>query len=118
MVPKGSLLGTFESAVVDPNQMRWNPLPMPDKDDKLDFVDGMRAKAVLGIASRNRYSPRVLILTAGLSTMMGAGDPTTKSGMAVHTYACNSSMVDTAMYNSDGDFLIVPQVTRLTRPVS
>lgn len=84
IAPKGHLLGTYETAVADPNQMRWKPHPFPRHDEKLDFVDG-------------------------LATMMGAGDPTSKSGMAIHNYACNASMVDTAIYNSDGDFLIVPQ---------
>ncbi len=32
-----------------------------------------------------------------------------KQGLAVHMYACNVSMGDVAFYNSDGDFLIVPQ---------
>lgn len=45
----------------------------------------------------------------GLHTMAGSGDPCAKSGIAIHMYACNKSMVDTALYNSDGDFLIVPQ---------
>lgn len=49
----------------------------------------------------------------GLRTMAGNGDPTAKSGLVIHMYNCNRSMVDTAMYNSDGDFLIVPQVGTL-----
>jgi homogentisate 1,2-dioxygenase len=78
-------------------QMRWFPQPLPkpvgeskaaaektEDVDELDWVDG-------------------------LATMAGAGDPTVKSGIAVHMYTCNKSMVDTALFNSDGDFLIVPQ---------
>ena len=33
----------------------------------------------------------------------------TRHGIAVHVYTCNVSMERRAMYNSDGDFLIVPQ---------
>ena len=39
----------------------------------------------------------------------GAGDSKTRHGIAVHVYTCNKSMANRAMYNSDGDFLIVPQ---------
>jgi homogentisate 1,2-dioxygenase len=45
----------------------------------------------------------------GWHTMAGAGEPTMKSGMAIHMYAANASMHDKAFYNSDGDLLIVPQ---------
>ncbi|KAL3261053.1 hypothetical protein MRX96_046194 [Rhipicephalus microplus] len=45
----------------------------------------------------------------GLNTVCGAGDARTRHGVAVHVYCCNISMKDKAMYNSDGDFLIVPQ---------
>jgi len=40
---------------------------------------------------------------------MGAGEPTLKQGIAVYAYSANTSMNKTAFYNSDGDFLIVPQ---------
>lgn len=66
----------------DPNQFRWNPFDMPAR--KVDFVDG-------------------------LNTICGAGDAKGRHGIAVHIYACNSSMDNRAFYNSDGDFLIVPQ---------
>mmetsp|Transcript_12162 Transcript_12162/g.28120 ORF Transcript_12162/g.28120 Transcript_12162/m.28120 type:complete len:440 (+) Transcript_12162:27-1346(+) len=65
-----------------PNQLRWRPAPMPE--EPTDFVDG-------------------------LITVCGAGDPSVKHGMAVHIYACNKDMVNKCFYNSDGDFLIVPQ---------
>ena len=41
--------------------------------------------------------------------MCGAGDTRTRNGVAIHIYACNQSMDNKAFYNSDGDFLIVPQ---------
>ncbi|KAM7307921.1 homogentisate 1,2-dioxygenase [Ixodes scapularis] len=45
----------------------------------------------------------------GLNTFSGAGDPKTRHGMAIHIYCCNTSMKDKAMFNADGDFMIVPQ---------
>ena len=45
----------------------------------------------------------------GLRTVAGAGDTKTRHGIAVHVYTCNKAMGDRAFYNSDGDFLIVPQ---------
>ena len=39
----------------------------------------------------------------------GAGDPRMRSGLAIHVFTCNTSMIHEAFYNSDGDFLIVPQ---------
>ena len=41
--------------------------------------------------------------------LSGAGDSKTRHGIAVHVYTCNESMTNRAIYNSDGDFLIVPQ---------
>ena len=38
--------------------------------------------------------------------MCGAGDPKTRSGVAVHVYGCTESMKNKCFYNSDGDFLI------------
>lgn len=63
--------------------MRWNPFDLP-LNGKVDFVEG-------------------------LHTVCGAGDPRSRHGIAIHVYLCNSSMGDRAFYNSDGDFLIVPQ---------
>lgn len=42
----------------------------------------------------------------GLHTVCGAGDPCTRHGIAIHIYTCNTSMYDSAFFNSDGDFLI------------
>ncbi|XP_037047583.1 homogentisate 1,2-dioxygenase [Bradysia coprophila] len=67
----------------NPNQMRWNPFDLP-LNGQIDFVEG-------------------------LHTVCGAGDPKSRHGIAIHVYLCNSSMKDRAFYNSDGDFLIVPQ---------
>lgn len=62
--------------------MRWRPFDLPAKEDPLvDFVEG-------------------------LHTICGAGHPSTRNGMAVHVYACNTSMDNKCMQNADGDFLI------------
>ncbi|XP_051158782.1 homogentisate 1,2-dioxygenase isoform X1 [Leptopilina boulardi] len=69
-----------------PNQIRWMPFDVPTRQEpEVDFVEG-------------------------LYTLCGAGDSRTRTGVAVHIYLCNSSMRDKAFYNSDGDFLIVPQL--------
>lgn len=49
----------------------------------------------------------------GISTMMGAGEPSLKDGIGIHHYSCNKDMVNEAFYSSDGDFMIVPQEGRL-----
>ena len=67
----------------NPNQLRWKPFDIPS-GSSVDWVDGLR-------------------------TVAGAGDTKTRHGMAVHVYTCNKAMGDRAFYNSDGDFLIVPQ---------
>jgi homogentisate 1,2-dioxygenase len=74
--------GPFTEVPTPPNQLRWNPIPIPSK--KTDFIDG--------------------IVTLG-----GNGDPATQSGVAIHLYAANASMHDRFFYNADGELLIVPQ---------
>jgi homogentisate 1,2-dioxygenase len=78
------LLNDFSKAQINPNQMRWMPFEIPGPEVPTDFV-------------------------AGLITIGGAGDPSMKSGLAVHYYVANVSMKDKSFYNADGDFLIVPQ---------
>lgn len=51
----------------------------------------------------------VCVQVDGLKTVAGAGDACARSGMAIHVYCCNKSMENRAFYNSDGDYLIVPQ---------
>jgi homogentisate 1,2-dioxygenase len=69
-----------------PNQLRWDPLPMPA--EPTDFIDGW-------------------------VTMAGNGSATSMSGCAIHLYAANRPMVDRYFYNSDGELLIIPQHGRL-----
>lgn len=70
----------------NPNQIRWRPFQLPT--DSVDFVDGIH-------------------------TVCGAGDPRLRTGLAIHIYLANTSMKNRAFYNSDGDFLIVPQLGTL-----
>lgn len=73
---------------VSPTQIAWKPFALPKDSDKVDFVDGLK-------------------------TICGNGDPTSKSGLAIHMYMCNTSMDRRAFVNNDGDYLIVPQQGRL-----
>ena len=50
----------------------------------------------------------------GLVPICGVGEPSVKEGLCIYNYVANCSMQNTAMYNSDGDFLIVPQVGTLS----
>ncbi|XP_022188930.1 homogentisate 1,2-dioxygenase-like [Nilaparvata lugens] len=68
----------------NPNQMRWKPFSFPNAGESINFIEGMQ-------------------------TICGAGDPTVRHGVAIHVYSCNQSMKNICFYNSDGDFLIVPQ---------
>ncbi|KAL1920979.1 uncharacterized protein VTP21DRAFT_11614 [Calcarisporiella thermophila] len=72
----------------NPNQLRWSPFDLPGEGDSVDFVQG-------------------------LHTVAGSGDPAQRSGIAIHIYAANADMKEKAFYNSDGDFLIVPQLGAL-----
>jgi homogentisate 1,2-dioxygenase len=74
--------GPFTEVPTPPNQLRWNPIPMPT--EKTDFVDG-------------------------IVTMGGNGDPAFQTGLAIHLYGANASMEDRCFYNADGEMLIVPQ---------
>lgn len=76
--------GPFDEVPASPDQLRWDPLPKPAVGVSIDFVDS-------------------------LFTMCGNGDAASHSGSAVHIYSCNRSMVQRAVYNADGDLLIVPQ---------
>lgn len=78
----------FGSGPVTPEQLRWDPLPMPADDQPTDFVDG-------------------------LFTMAGNGGPEAMSGMGVHVYAANRSMQGRFFYDADGELLVVPQQGRL-----
>jgi len=80
------LLGAFGDVPAPPNQMRWDPLPMPT--EPTDFVDG-------------------------LVTMAGNGSPSSMTGCGIHIYAANRPMKDRYFYDADGELLIVPEHGRL-----
>ncbi|SJZ90908.1 homogentisate 1,2-dioxygenase [Novilysobacter spongiicola] len=78
----------FGDGPVTPNQLRWDPLPMPGDGERIDFVDG-------------------------LYTMAGNGGPAAMTGLGVHVYAANASMQGRFFYNADAEMLIVPQQGRV-----
>ena len=82
----GKLLSHFDGVPTPPNQLRWDPQPMPTAPT--DFIDG-------------------------LVTMAGNGSPEAQSGCAIHIYAANRPMTDRFFYSADGELLIVPQAGRL-----
>jgi homogentisate 1,2-dioxygenase len=69
-----------------PNQLRWNPLPIPA--EPADFVDGW-------------------------ITIAGNGNAAMNVGAGIHVYVANRSMRDRYFYDADGELLIVPQIGRL-----
>jgi homogentisate 1,2-dioxygenase len=69
-----------------PNPQRWSPFPIPDEPANW---------------------------AQGLATLAANGDAGTRTGMAVHVYRANCSMVDEAFVNLDGEMLVVPQQGRL-----
>lgn len=70
------------TAPASPNQLRWDPLPLPKK--KTDFIDGV-------------------------VTMAYGGDMHGWTGLAVHRYAINASMTRRFFYDADGELLVVPE---------
>ena len=85
-IDNGKLVSDFGFTPTPPNQLRWNPLPVPT--EPTDFIQG-------------------------LVTYAGNGDPHAQSGCGIHLYAANHSMTERAFYNADGEMLIVPQQGRL-----
>jgi homogentisate 1,2-dioxygenase len=81
-IDPGLLTGNFDEVPVSPNQLRWDPLPVPGVPT--DFVQG-------------------------LTTIAGNGDPSSALGIAIHIYAANRSMTERYFYDADGDLLIVPE---------
>ena len=75
-----SLRGAFDEMDPSPNQLRWSPFPVPAVP--CDFVDG-------------------------LVTIAGNGSSDAQSGIAIHLYLANCSMVNRYFYNADGELLIV-----------
>jgi homogentisate 1,2-dioxygenase len=72
----------YQPKHVNPNQMRWNPLPQPASPT--NFLQSLR-------------------------TICGSGSAAEQRGIHVHLYSFNESMKSTYLMNADGDFMIVPQ---------
>lgn len=72
----------FTEVQPSPNQMRWDPVPLPSS--ATDFIDG-------------------------LTTFAGNGGFGSFKGCAAHVYAANKSMHDRYFYNADGELLFVPE---------
>jgi homogentisate 1,2-dioxygenase len=81
----GRIVSRFDDVEATPNQLRWNPMPMPTAPT--DFVEG-------------------------LVTMAGNGGPMAQAGAAALLYAANRSMTKRTFYNADAEMLIVPQLGR------
>ncbi len=71
---------------VTPNQLRWDPLPIPA--EPTDLIDGM-------------------------TTIAMNGDPLSQIGIGIHIYAFNKGMGDRYFYNADGEMLFVPEKGRI-----
>ncbi len=70
-------------APISPNQLRWDPLPLPAAPT--DFI-------------------------AGLVPVAGNGSPEIHAGCAIYMYAANQPMQRRYFYSADGEMLIVPQL--------
>jgi homogentisate 1,2-dioxygenase len=81
-IGNGRVESAFGEVATPPNQLRWDPLPIPSAPT--DFIDG-------------------------LATMAGNGEPASMSGCGIHVYAANKSMSGRFFYDADGELLIVPQ---------
>jgi len=58
----GRLSTDYNETPTTPNQLRWDPMPLPSEGEAIDFI-------------------------SGLSTMAGNGDPHAQSGTAIHSTA-------------------------------
>jgi homogentisate 1,2-dioxygenase len=85
-LPHATFHNRFHEAPATPNQMRWDPLPMPSQPT--DFVEG-------------------------LVTLGGNGGAEEQAGVGIHLYCANRSMQGRYFYDADGELLIVPQQGRL-----
>ncbi|MEP7207473.1 MAG: homogentisate 1,2-dioxygenase [Casimicrobiaceae bacterium] len=84
-VDNARFVADFGTTVTPPNQLRWDPLAIPDAPT--DFL-------------------------AGVVTMAGNGDPAMHAGCGIHLYAANRAM-ERFFYDADGELVIVPQEGRL-----
>jgi homogentisate 1,2-dioxygenase len=85
-IPNGGWQSSFAELAVTPNQLRWNPLPMPET--ATDFIDGV-------------------------TTIAGNGDLFAQTGIAIHIFAANKDMQERFFYNADGEMLVVAEKNRV-----
>lgn len=81
-IDKGLLRTGPDGTMTTPNQLRWDPLPVPESGT--DFIDG-------------------------LVTMAANGAPLSQAGIGIHIYRATRSMQDRYFQNADGELLIVPE---------
>jgi len=74
-IDDGRITSEFAAHPTSPNQLRWNPVPIPDDASPTDFL-------------------------AGIITMAGNGDPAMHMGCGVHVYAANRDM-ERFFYDAD-----------------
>jgi len=82
----GNFHNAFDETPATPNQLRWDPWPLPNAPT--DFVDG-------------------------LISIAGNGGAAAQAGIGIHIYVANRSMQGRYFYDADGELLIVPQLGRL-----
>jgi homogentisate 1,2-dioxygenase len=85
-IENNHFLSKFDEIVTTPNQLRWNPQPLPQTET--DFIDG-------------------------IVTMVGCGDSFSQTGLGIHIFACNKNMTDRFFYNADGEMLVVAEKNRV-----
>ncbi|MEO6590643.1 MAG: homogentisate 1,2-dioxygenase [Pyrinomonadaceae bacterium] len=85
-IDNGKLVSKFGELETTPNQLRWNPLPMPENET--DFIDG-------------------------LTTVAGNGDLFAQAGIGIHIFTCNKNMTGRFFYNADGEMLVVAEKNRV-----
>ncbi len=85
-IDNNRLVSNFGEIETTPNQLRWNPLPMPQNET--DFIDG-------------------------LTTIAGNGDLFAQTGIAIHIFACNKNMTERFFYNADSEMLVVAEKNRV-----
>jgi homogentisate 1,2-dioxygenase len=78
--------GPIIECAAPPNQLRWDPIPIPAQPT--DFV-------------------------AGLITLAANGNAAMQAGIGIHVYVANRPMQDRFFYDADGELLLVPQQGRL-----
>ena len=86
LMAETALHNRFDEMPATPNQLRWNPQPLPGAPT--DFIDGLFA-------------------------MAGSGAAALHTGVGIHSYAANRSMQGRFFYNADAEMLLVPQLGRL-----